>query len=190
MRQKLFLLAGACALGLAAPAAAAPGQCFNAAAQPIGPVYDTEAPDTGFISWVQSRGGECRALRADEVTLDRGQPRGYPEEYRVDRGPPAQVAPGAPPVPAPPSGSVTWEGDPALAQRLIVAYYQPQVRDVSVVDTGRVVSLSSGGYWRIYEMTSADGSRRQVAVRMQPDRRYVLIENDGRSWSEVIYLDR
>lgn len=65
MRAKLLVVAGGCALAFAAPAAAAPGQCFDAAAQPIGPIYDTEAPDTRFITWVQARGGECRALRME-----------------------------------------------------------------------------------------------------------------------------
>src|SRR5215510_25636 len=100
MNTKLILLAGGCAIALASPAAAAPGHCFSASGQPIGPVYDTERPDTAFITWVQARGGECRGLRADEVTLLRGQPGQYPTEYRrtevLIQERPLDVSPGAP----------------------------------------------------------------------------------------------
>jgi hypothetical protein len=189
----MLAIAGACAIGLAAPAAAAPGQCFDAAAHPVGPIYDTESPDVGFIDWVQARGGACRALRADEVQLDRG--RAYPRDYLSATSPPSDVAPGAarsvpPPVPAPPSREVIWEGDPTLARQLILAYYEPLGNRVNVVDTGRMVRLSVGGTWRVYDLVNADGSRREVAVRMRPDRTYLLIENDGSTWSQAIYLDQ
>jgi hypothetical protein len=195
MRAKLLVLAGGCALAFAAPAAAAPGQCFDAAAQPIGPIYDTEAPDTRFITWVQARGGECRALRADEVTLYRGQPREYPSEYRrveIETSPP-QAAPGAPPAPPPPlaPGAVaTWQGDPVVARRLIVMHYQPRQPNLTVTDTGRVLQFANGT-WRVYETVYPDGSRRQVAVQMRADRQYVLVEqSEGGSWSrQVIELE-
>jgi hypothetical protein len=198
MKAKLFLLAGGCTLALAAPAAAAPGQCFAANGDPLGPVFDTEQPNTQFTTWVQARGGECRALRADEVTLYRGQPREYPMEFRRTdiRERPLEAVPGAPrsappSLAAPPSGTVTWDGDPTVARRLIVTHYQTSEPNLTIADTGRVVSLDQGGgAWRIYETTYADGSRRQVAVQMRPDRQYVLREaGDGGRWSETIELE-
>ena len=144
---------------------------------------------------MQARGGECRALRADEVTLYRGQRNTFPQEYR--RGatdePPAEVAPGAPrSVPAvPPAGTVTWDGDPVIARQRIVTYYRTQQPNVGVTDTGRVVRMNDGGHWRIYETTYADGTRRQVAVQIRPNRQYVLMEStNGGGWSnEQIDLD-
>jgi hypothetical protein len=180
MFTRTLLFAGGCALAFASPAAAAPGHCFDAAGQPIGPVYDTEAPDTRFITWVQARGGECRALRADEVTLYRGRPSDYPREYRqveIETAPPS-IAPGAPRS-EPPGAVMTWEGDPAVARRLIVTHYQTRYPNLSVVDTGRVVQLETGGHWRIYETVYPDGTRRQVAIQMRPNRQYVLLESTG-----------
>ncbi len=194
MKSKLFLLAGGCALALAAPAAAAPGHCFSASGQPIGPVYDTERPNTQFITWVQARGGECRALRADEVTLYRGQPDDYPTEFRRTeiQERPLDASPGAPRTlrEAAPPPSLAWQGDPTLVRRLIVTHYHSTAPNLTVTDTGRVVALSQGGAWRIYETVYPDGSRRQVAVQMRPDRQYVLMEStDGARWSESIELE-
>ncbi len=197
MKSKVILLAGACTFVLAAPAMAAPGQCFSASGQPIGPVFDTEQPDTRFTTWVQAQGGECRGLRADEVTLYRGTPREYPMEFRRSgtmQERPAEVAPGAPrsappPLAAPPS-TVTWQGDPAVARRLIVTHYQTATPNLTVTDTGRVVSLQQGGAWRIYETVYPDGGRRQVAVQMRADRQYVLMEaGDGGAWGQAIELE-
>lgn len=194
MKTKLFLLAGGCALALAAPAVAAPGHCFTANGQPVGPVYDTEQPDTPFLTWVQSRGGECRALRADEVTLYRGQRDEYPTEFRRTeiRERPMDVSPGAPrtvPDAAPPP-SLAWQGDPMLVRRMIVTHYSTATPSLTVTDTGRVVALSQGGAWRIYETIYPDGTRRQVAVQMRSDRQYVLMEStDGSRWSEAVELE-
>jgi len=189
MRIKLILLAGGCAVALAAPAAAAPGHCFTASGQPIGPVFDTERPNTQFNTWVQERGGECRALRADEVTLYRGGTE-YPSEYRAQERP-LDVSPGAPRSieTAPPT--LAWQGDPVVARRLIVTHYQSATPNLTVTDTGRVIALSQGGAWRIYETIYPDGSRRQVAVQMRPDRQYLLMEStDGGSrWSETVELE-
>ncbi len=197
MKAKLLLLAGGCTLALAAPAAAAPGHCFTASGQPIGPVYDTERPNTQFITWVQARGGECRALRADDVTLYRGQPDDYPTEFRRTQiqERPLDTAPGAPrsapEAPLPPGGTLTWQGDPLVVRRLIVTHYQSTVPNLTVTDTGRVVTLQPGGAWRIYETVYPDGSRRQVAVQMRPDQQYVLMERvDADRWSEVIELEQ
>jgi hypothetical protein len=192
MMTKSILLAGACTLALAAPAAAAPGHCFTADGRAIGPVYDTERPDTRFNTWVQAQGGECRALRADEVTLYRGRPDGYPSaDRRAEvRERPLDAVPGAPrPVEAAPP-AVVWEGDPIVARRLIVTHYQAGTPPLAVSDTGRVVALSDGGAWRIYETVYSDGSRRQVAVQMRAPRQYLLMESaDGRIWSEAIELE-
>jgi len=196
MKTKLIFLTGACTLALAAPAMAAPGQCFTAGGQPVGPVYDTEQPNTQFTTWIQARGGECRALRADEVTLYRGQRVEYPMEFRRTQTEerPLDAAPGAPRSAPPPTlapgGTVTWEGDPVMARRLIVTHYQSTAPSLSVTDTGRVISLQQGGAWRIYETVYPDGSRRQVAVQMRPDRQYVLMESmDGNSWGQTIELE-
>jgi hypothetical protein len=194
MKTKMILLAGGCVLAFAAPAAAAPGHCFSANGQPIGPVYDTERPDTAFITWVQARGGECRGLRADEVTLLRGRPDEYPTEYRRTeiQERPLDAAPGAPrsaPDAAPPP-TLAWQGDPVVARRLIVTHYQTTAPNLTVSDTGRVVTLQQGGAWRIYETVYPDGSRRQVAVQLRPDRQYVLMENvDGGGWGRAVELE-
>jgi hypothetical protein len=193
MKTKLLLLVGGCVLAFAAPAMAAPGHCFGTNGQPIGPVYDTERPDTAFITWVQARGGECRALRADEVTLLRARPGDYPTEYRRTeiQERPLDVAPGAPrSVPdAGPPPTLAWQGDPMVARRLIVTHYQAAEPNLTVSDTGRVVALQQGGAWRIYETVYPDGSRRQVAVQLRPDRQYVLMESvDGGGWSRTIEL--
>ena len=192
MTTKVYLIAGTCALALAAPAAAAPGHCFTASGQPIGPVYDTERPDTAFNTWVQARGGECRALRADEVTLYRGRPSGYPSEYRRTDVPerPLEAVPGAPRSVETAPPTLAWQGDPTVARRLIVTHFHATAPNLTVTDTGRVVALSNGSAWRIYETVYPDGSRRQVAVQMRADRQYVLMEStDGRSWSETIELE-
>ena len=194
MKTKLFLLAGGCALALAAPAVAAPGHCFTANGQQVGPVYDTEQPNTPFLTWVQSRGGECRALRADEVTLYRGQRDEYPNEFRRTeiQERPMDVSPGAPrtvPDAAPPP-SLAWQGDPTLVRRMIVTRYSGAAPSLSVTDTGRVVALTQGGAWRIFETIYPDGTRRQVAVQMRSDRQYVLMEStDGSRWSEAVELE-
>ncbi len=192
MTTKLILLAGACTLALAAPATAAPGHCFNANGQPIGPVYDTERPDTQFNTWVQAQGGECRALRAEEVTLYRGRPADYPSEYRRTeiRERPLEAVPGAPRSVETAPPAVAWEGDPVVARRMIVTHYQSSTPNLTVTDTGRVVALSNGGAWRIYETVYADGSRRQVAVQMHAPRQYLLMESaDGSRWSETVELE-
>jgi hypothetical protein len=192
MTTKLILFAGACTLALAAPAAAAPGHCFTADGRPIGPVFDTERPNTQFNTWVQAQGGECRGLRADEVTLYRGRPGEYPPEYRRTeiRERPLEAVPGAPRSVETAPPILAWEGDPSLARRLIVTHYQTATPNLSVTDTGRVVALSGGNAWRIYETVYADGTRRHVAVQMRAPRQYVLMESaDGRRWSEVVELE-
>lgn len=192
MTRTLILLAGACTLALAAPAVAAPGHCFTANGQPIGPVFDTERPDTQFNTWVQAQGGECRALRADEVTLYRGRTGEYPSEYRRTeiRERPLEAVPGAPRSVETAPPTVAWQGDPIVARRLIVTHYQTSTPALTVTDTGRVMALSNGGAWRIYETVYADGSRRQVAVQMRAPRQYLLMESaDGNRWSETIELE-
>jgi hypothetical protein len=85
---------------------------------------------------------------------------------------------------------LAWDGDPALARRLIVTHYQTTTPNLSVTDTGRVVALSGGSAWRIYETVYADGTRRQVAVQMRAPRQYVLMEStDGTRWSETVELE-
>jgi hypothetical protein len=60
MIRKLAILAAlAVSAGLATPALAGPGQCYDAYGRPVGPVYDTDHPNYGFIASVQRRGGSC-----------------------------------------------------------------------------------------------------------------------------------
>jgi hypothetical protein len=126
-------------------------------------------------------------LRADEVTLYRGRPNDYPMEFRRVEVPanPPQAAPGAPPAPR--ETVTAWQGDPATARRLIVTHYQSRYPNLTVTDTGRMVEVSGGAHWRLYETVYPDGRRRQVAVQMQPDRHYVLVEStQGGSWSQQV----
>jgi hypothetical protein len=70
------------AVGVTAPANAGPGQCYDAYGRPIGPVYDTDNPNYGFIQSVIRRGGSCTG-----VDPNYGQQRRYRGEgrYRDDR---------------------------------------------------------------------------------------------------------
>ena len=176
-----IVLAGT-ALVVPSTSSAAPGHCFDSRGRAIGSVYDTETPDTRFVTWVQARGGECRALRADEVALHRNRAAAYPPDYRSARREPAPAAP------AP--RTVTWDGDPAVAQRLVVTHYRAQQPNLVVTDTGRVAQLSNGDYARIYETVYSDGTRREVAVQLRSGRQYVMMERiDGTAWSPSIDLD-
>ncbi len=66
--RKLAILAAAAGmigtLGLAAPASAAPAQCYDAYGRPIGPRYDTRYPDYGWINQVYAYGGRCVQIGA------------------------------------------------------------------------------------------------------------------------------
>ena len=48
--------------GLAAPALAGPGQCYDHYGRPIGPVYDTDHPNYGFLNSVIRNGGSCTGV--------------------------------------------------------------------------------------------------------------------------------
>lgn len=61
--RKIALAAGiAGAVFAAAPAFAGPGQCYDAYGRPVGPVYDTDNPNYGFINSVMRRGGSCTGV--------------------------------------------------------------------------------------------------------------------------------
>ncbi len=60
------------ALGFAVPASAGPGQCYDAYGRPIGPVYDTDRPNYGFINSVIRRGGSCTGVQP-EYNPNRGR---------------------------------------------------------------------------------------------------------------------
>ena len=47
------------AIGLAAPASAGIGQCYEPYGVPVGPAYDTDHPNYRFIESVIRRGGSC-----------------------------------------------------------------------------------------------------------------------------------
>jgi hypothetical protein len=83
------VLAGA--LGLALPAWAGPGQCYDAYGRPVGPVYDTDNPNYGFINSVIRRGGSCTGVQPG-YDSDRRNRRYYEspryhdsQRYRRDR---------------------------------------------------------------------------------------------------------
>ena len=80
------------ALGFAAPAIAGPGQCYDAYGRPIGPVYDTDNPNYGFINSVIRRGGSCTGVQPEDNPNrgrryyydDRPSPRYYRDRYYDD----------------------------------------------------------------------------------------------------------
>jgi hypothetical protein len=75
----LVLLAAAAA---AAPAMAGPGQCYDAYGRPIGPAYDTDNPNYGFIDSVLRRGGSCTGVISPPSRPNYGQPNYYEEGDR------------------------------------------------------------------------------------------------------------
>ena len=65
------------AMGFTAPAFSGPGQCYDASGRQVGPTYDTDNPNYGFIQSVIRRGGSCTGVNP-----------GYGQErrrYRDDR---------------------------------------------------------------------------------------------------------
>ena len=78
--RKIALAAGvAGALFAAAPAFAGPGQCYDAYGRPVGPVYDTDHPNDGFLNSVTRRGGTCTGISSRP---SRSGYRGYERPYR------------------------------------------------------------------------------------------------------------
>ncbi len=67
MRSAIFAASVIGALGVAGPAIAGVGQCFDRFGQPWGATYDTDYPNYGFINYVQRRGGYCRRLSGGPV---------------------------------------------------------------------------------------------------------------------------
>ena len=49
-------------VGAASPAFAGPGQCYDAYGRRVGPVYDTDRPNYGFINSIIRRGGSCTGV--------------------------------------------------------------------------------------------------------------------------------
>ena len=95
--RKIILAAGvAGACLMAAPAFAGPGQCYDAYGRAVGPVYDTDHPNYGFINSVIRRGGSCTGVvsppsrpgyrydRPDRPYYYRGY-RNYDDNYRYYR---------------------------------------------------------------------------------------------------------
>ena len=62
MRKIAIGVAALIALGAAGVAQAGPGRCFDAYGRPIGPVYDTDNPNYGWINSVIARGGSCTGV--------------------------------------------------------------------------------------------------------------------------------
>jgi hypothetical protein len=80
----------AAALGLsamAAPAAAATGQCFDAYGRPVGAPFNTLYPNRGFIDAVIARGGTCTVSGDPGAYAPRPYSRyAYPGYYYRDPG--------------------------------------------------------------------------------------------------------
>ncbi len=66
--------------GLAAPALAGPGQCYDHNGRPVGPVYDTDNPNYGFINSVIRNGGSCTGVQSGYNPYGR-------RTYQYDYGP-------------------------------------------------------------------------------------------------------
>jgi hypothetical protein len=62
MRKFVIAAVAAGFSGVAAPAFAGPGQCYDAFGRPVGPVYDTDYPNYAFINAVIRRGGTCTGV--------------------------------------------------------------------------------------------------------------------------------
>jgi hypothetical protein len=64
MRKLAIFTVAAGIVGLlgAAPAFASAGQCYDAYGRPVGPVYDTDHPNYGYIDSILARGGSCTGV--------------------------------------------------------------------------------------------------------------------------------
>ena len=92
MRRIAILTAAAGIAGIlgATPAFAGPGQCYDYYGRPVGPVYDTDHPNYGFINSVLAQGGSCTGVVTPYTPgwnggYDRG-PRYYHHDYDRHRG--------------------------------------------------------------------------------------------------------
>src|SRR3990170_906080 len=81
------------ALGLAGPALAGPGQCYDHYGRPIGPVYDTDRPNYGFINSVIRNGGSCTGVLPDYNPYPNYRSRHYDYGPRYYRKPPDSDTP-------------------------------------------------------------------------------------------------
>lgn len=205
MRASMLLLAGSLTLGLAAEAAAGPGQCFWPNGQPVGPLYDTDSPNYNWLQWAQRRGLNCRRVGAGEAHGLRNRPQGFPGEYSAagpDYRPPGYQQPGyrppgyqppgyQPPGYRPPAGydesDTVWRGDAGRAAYLAGRWLANQGRPYAqVVDTGRVEVLYDR-QWRIFFARWADGSRARVAVRFsrREGGSYIAMQSyGGGAWAQ------
>ncbi len=59
MRKVLFAAALIGGLTAAGSASAAVGQCYDRFGNPVGPAYNTDHPNYGFLDAVHRRGGSC-----------------------------------------------------------------------------------------------------------------------------------
>jgi len=183
MRPTHLAFAGVAAVLAAAPALAAPAQCFWNQGAPVGPVYRTEAPEPGWIRWVQSRGGFCRPINEFERQSLERRPQVYPPEYTSapDYRPPGYVPPGY--TPPPEQG---WFGDSRQVAYLVSQWLANQGRPYAqVIDTGRVEFLYER-QWRIFFARWADGQRTRIAVRYsrRGGGEYVAMQFYGGAWSQ------
>jgi len=82
MKKLAIPLALLAAAAVATPAMAGPGQCYDAYGRPVGPVYDTDNPNYGFINSVLRRGGSCTGVISPPSRPNYGRPNYYEDGDR------------------------------------------------------------------------------------------------------------
>lgn len=196
MRTRTIAIAGPLALiagiALAAPAAAATARCYDSLGAPVGPVFDTLYPNYHWIQWVQTRGGNCRAMTPQESALYGAVALDFPREYTDSLTPGAPPsAPGVLQSQPPTTATSIWLGNTSRAAELVTVALAQQGRPaVTIADTGRVI-YRADGVWRVYEVNWDDGNRRQIAVHMRSGGNYYAIEsNEGDNWSAAVFIGR
>ena len=113
MRKIIFAATLIGAVGTAGSAIAGPGQCYDAYGRPIGPTYDTDHPNYGFLDSVVRRGGTCTGMQQPNYNYgprnrsgDDRRSRGYRnDDYRRSTPRGQHPNPNEPPGPVQPDRS-------------------------------------------------------------------------------------
>lgn len=197
MPMPKLVLAAAFTVAFAGSAAAGAGQCYWPGGQPVGPLYNTDSPNYGWIQWVQQQGGVCRGVSMLEEQGLRSRAQGYPPEFasgNPNYRPPGYQPPGYQPGYQPPGyqpgyqpPANAWYGDPNRASYLIGQWLAYQGRPYARVrDTGRLVYVH-GRSWRVFFVRWQGGGRMQAAVRlMRRSQQYMAMQSyDGANWSQA-----
>jgi hypothetical protein len=187
MRKKLALLLILGSAFVASAASAGPGQCFDFAGQPIGPVYDTDHPNYHWLEWVQARRGTCSRIKFAQADALRARGLTYPPHYYAG-GPTTPGRPGGytPPSTGPDTG---WHGDTNHARRLAARwYFQNRGAQARVWDRGETFHMHDRA-WHIFYISGYDGQRTRMAVRLRRSGGYAaMISTDGYNWSAPFEL--